>query len=358
MEVLCHGTVNPWGHDWDANGQLFFVNTVIGHLWHCMPGAHFRESFGESPNPNVYERLDMIADHYHFDRTGNWQASREGKANHLGGGHAHIGAMIYQGQHWPETYRDRLFTLNMHGRRTNVERLEREGSGYVGKHEPDVFLAEDPFFRGIDLSTGPDGNVFVLDWSDTGECHDHTGVHRTSGRIYKISYGEPQESTSVSKPSCLAGDGALPQLWRKYQAGETTPEMLRSLLNDPNEHVRVWAIRLLTDTWPMDTILGPLPNATYPDEPTTRNELIRLAREDQSGLVHLTLASTLQRFPVEHRADLAVELVRHKQHANDRDLPLMVWFGLAPVANHNPIELVRVAKECEWPDEILSLIHI
>ena len=352
VEVLCHGTVNPWGHDWDANGQLFFINTVIGHLWHCMPGAHFRESFGESPNQNVYERLDMIADHYHFDRTGNWQASREGKANHLGGGHAHIGAMIYQGQHWPETYRDRLFTLNMHGRRTNVERLERKGSGYVGKHEPDVLLAEDPFFRGIDLSTGPDGNVFILDWSDTGECHDHTGVHRTSGRIYKISYGEPQESTSVSKPSCLAGDGALPQLWRKYQAGETTPEMLRSLLNDPNEHVRVWAIRLLTDTWPMDTILGPLPNATYPDEPTTRNELIRLAREDKSGLVHLTLASTLQRLPVEHRADLAVELVRHKQHANDRDLPLMVWFGLAPVANHNPIELVRVAKECEWPDEI------
>ena len=352
VEVLCHGTVNPWGHDWDTNGQLFFINTVIGHLWHCLPGAHFRESFGESPNPDVYDRLDMIADHYHFDTTGNWQASRDGKANHLGGGHAHIGAMIYQGQRWPETYRDRLFTLNMHGRRTNVERLDRKGAGYVGKHEPDVFLAEDPFFRGIDLSTGPDGNVFVLDWSDTGECHDHTGVHRTSGRIYKISYGEPQAPTSVSKPACLAGNGVLPQLWRKYQAGETTPQMLRLLLNDPNEHVRVWAIRLLTDTWPLDTILGPLPNARYPDEPTTRNELIRLAREDKSGLVHLTLASTLQRLPVQHRADLAVELVRHAQHADDRDLPLLVWFGLAPLANHNPIGLVRVAKECQWPNEI------
>ena len=27
---------------------------------------------------------------------------------------------------------------------------------------------------------------YGLDWSDTGECHDHTGVHRTSGRIYKF----------------------------------------------------------------------------------------------------------------------------------------------------------------------------
>jgi len=34
----------------------------------------------------------------------------------------------------------------------------------------------------------------VLDWSDTGECHDYTGVHRTSGRVYKIAYGEPKPS--------------------------------------------------------------------------------------------------------------------------------------------------------------------
>ena len=33
---------------------------------------------------------------------------------------------------------------------------------------------------------GPDGAIYGLDWSDTGECHDHTGVHRTSGRIYKF----------------------------------------------------------------------------------------------------------------------------------------------------------------------------
>src|SRR5205814_3632259 len=60
-----------------------------------------------------------------------------------------------------------------------------------GRHGPDFFLAADPWFRGMELSYGPDGGVFVLDWSDTGECHESTGVHRTSGRIYKITYGEP-----------------------------------------------------------------------------------------------------------------------------------------------------------------------
>ena len=49
-------------------------------------------------------------------------------------------------------------------------------------------MPADTWFRGMELSSGPDGGVFVLDWSDAGECHEHTGVHRTSGRIYKIMY--------------------------------------------------------------------------------------------------------------------------------------------------------------------------
>ena len=39
FEVLCHGTTNPWGHDWNALGEAFFINTVNGHLWHMIPGA-------------------------------------------------------------------------------------------------------------------------------------------------------------------------------------------------------------------------------------------------------------------------------------------------------------------------------
>ena len=51
------------------------------------------------------------------------------------------------------------------------------------------FIA-DPWFRGMDLMSGADGGVFIADWSDTGECHELGGVHRTSGRIYKLTFGE------------------------------------------------------------------------------------------------------------------------------------------------------------------------
>ncbi len=187
FEAICHGTTNPWGHDWNEAGDLFFTNTVNGQLWHAIPGAHFERPHTIDPNPYVYELMGQTADHYHFDTGKGWTASRDGAANAFGGGHAHCGAMIYLGDNWPDSFRGKLYTLNFHGRRMNVERLEREGSGYVGKHDGDLFLCPDPFFRGIDLTYGPDGGVYVLDWSDTGECHESTGVHRTSGRIYKIT---------------------------------------------------------------------------------------------------------------------------------------------------------------------------
>lgn len=353
FEALNHGTVNPWGHDWDANGELFFINTVIGHLWHSIPGAHFIESFGESTNPLVFERLDMIADHYHYDRSGSWTGSRDGAANDLGGGHAHIGMMIYQSDRWPQQYKDKLFTLNMHGLRANVENIKRHGAGYLASHEPDFLIAKDPFFRGLEISVGPDGDVYVLDWSDTGECHDHTGVHRTSGRVYKIRYDDGKPTNrAFTKPACLAGDGKLQQLWRDYQSGSTTPEQLRSLLDDSNEHVRVWAIRLLTDHWPIDTFRGPRNDAVYPDDPETFKALSRVAQNDASGLVQLTLASTLQRLPVDKRADLAKGIVGHRQFAGDRDLPMMIWFGLMPLVDQDLDALVAVAKSCRLPNTL------
>ena len=55
----------------------------------------------------------------------------------------------------------------------NHDRLERQGSGYVARHEPDFLMANDPWFRGLELKYGPDGAVYITDWYDTGECHEN-----------------------------------------------------------------------------------------------------------------------------------------------------------------------------------------
>ncbi|MDZ4402908.1 PVC-type heme-binding CxxCH protein [Prosthecobacter sp.] len=390
VEVLTHGTTNPWGHDWDQNGEMFFINTVTGHLWHLIHGAHLMDS--NTLNPLVYEKLDTIADHYHYDRSGSWTESRDGKANSLGGGHAHIGMMIYQGDQWPAKYRNKLFTLNMHGRRANVERLERNGSGYVGKHEPDVFLSDDPWFRGIEISTGPDGSGFILDWSDTGECHDSTGIHRTSGRIFRVSYGEPKKPTfdywagplhenldrllhdpnvwfermirlgmigSGTEPSWVSTklraflrsddsstSAKLRALWMLHSMGELSPSQF---LEDKDEHLRVWAIRFLTESWPLDRITGPTSNAFYPDNAEALVAFIKMAKDDKSAFVRLQLASVLQRLPVIKRPLLAKALLSHTEDANDPFLSHMVWFGISPLAKYESVGLVALAKDCQWP---------
>ncbi len=399
FEALGSGTTNPWGHDWDENGELFFINTVNGQLWHGITGAHYVRPHTIDPNPRVYGLIDQHADHWHFDTAQDWTKSRDGAANAFGGGHAHIGMMIYQGDNWPAEFRGHLFTWNMHGRRANQEILAREGSGYVGRHGTDILLAEDKWFRGMELSTGPDGGVFALDWSDTGECHDSTGVHRTSGRIFKITHGDPRRADMgdltkldarelvklhthgndwwvrqarlelAARAAAGRGlDGAgetlremfehdadavhqLRALWTLCCIGAADWKFLTAQLRHRSEHVRTWAIRLLTDAWPLDTVLSQRPaesaDAQIPE--AVLAELSRLAREDQSGLVRLALASMLQRLPVVQRAALATPLVAHAEDAGDHNLPLMIWYGLIPVADADPAALAKLAAACELP---------
>ncbi|MGE3819926.1 MAG: PVC-type heme-binding CxxCH protein, partial [Isosphaeraceae bacterium] len=401
VEALTHGTTNPWGHDWNDLGEAFFINTVNGHLWHAVAGAHLVRPHTVDPNPYAYELIDQHADHWHWDVAKDWTDSRSASGEHdrRGGGHAHSGMMIYQGDDWPAPYQGGLFTLNLHGRRVNFDAIERQGDGYVGKHRPDPILAGDPWFRGIDLGTGPDGGVFVLDWSDTGECHEQTGVHRSSGRIYKITYGEPSKVAALDlnrEPSVALVDrldhpnawyarkarvvlatrqargDALPgvrqrllarlggtddparvlaNLWTWHAIGGVDRPLLRSLVHHPQEAVRAWAVRLLTDDLPLDTVYGKRPGGR-PDPGLSREELSLLAdvaQNDGSGLVRLILASTLQRLPHAQRPALAGALLARSEDAHDHDVPLMLWYALMPLADTNPAGLATLGARCALP---------
>ena len=393
VEVLAHGTVNPWGHDWDEHGELLFINTVIGHMWHLIPGAHYRESgSGASQNPLIYERMPQHADHFHYDTNLPWGRSRYGAADDFGGGHAHVGMAIYQADHFPVEWSNRLLTWNQHGRRLNRERLKREGSGYVGKHETDVFENSNEWFRGMEVSVGPDGAIYGLDWSDTGECHDHTGVHRTSGRIYKFFYQKnpvadlslmenrfdnaeaiirhpnvwyfrqflrilteqnlsEKDKDQIIRVCELNLAGNLPisirlrAMWGLHALNKTISE---TWLEDSNEHIRAWVIRFMMDDQPIDTLFGPREKALPSANPKLLQKLVQQAQRDSSSLVRLTLASSLQRLPVESRGELAKALASRSEDKNDHNLPFVVWAGITPLLELDSGKLLEVARTSEW----------
>ena len=346
FEVVAHGGTNSWGHDWNAEGELFMINTVIGHLWHIIPGAYYRRMFGTHLNPHVYEVIEQTADHFHWD-TGaeSWSDIRKlgvtGKTNELGGGHAHVGMLIYQGGLWPKEYHGAVLTCNLHGNRINMDTLERQGCGYVGKHAPDFMQAKDKWFRGIDLLTGPDGNVFVADWSDSGECHDNDGVHRSSGRIYKIVYGDPKKAEPINmaamKDEELVKLLESPNNWWSRSARQITFEKRVTSLNltkhqNPTEGEKSLALRELGESG------APLLSGAC-----------QMYAKDSSGIVRLTVASQMQRLPLNARWPIATALAKHEEDANDRQQPLMIWYGIEPAVGAEPMKGVELIREAKIP---------
>ena len=202
FENFADGTTNPWGVDFDDFGQCFVSNCVNPHLFHMIQGGHYEPWRNRSSSMFAYDRLPTCADHLHY-ATGksNDLKGETPDSLALGGGAAHCGTLVYLGDSFPANYRNTVFMCNVHGRRINNDILKRKGSGFTASHGKDFMLAGDPWFMGVTLRSGPDGNVFVSDWSDTGECHTYH-PDTTTGRIYKISFGDKKtESVDLTKKS-------------------------------------------------------------------------------------------------------------------------------------------------------------
>jgi putative membrane-bound dehydrogenase-like protein len=376
FEAVAHGTTNPWGLDFDDYGEAFITNCVIHHLFHVIPGAHYQRMHGQGMNPHSYSLIKSVAPYLHW-AGGDWTTSRGGQGAHsdAGGGHAHSGAAIYLGEHWPAEYRNTLLTCNIHGSRLNRDVLKRHGSGYRSERAPDFLFANDPWFRGVAVHQGPDG-MYVCDWTDTGECHNYVVADKTNGRMYKITHEKEQpwrgdvsklpdrelvqlqssgnewlvrharrvlqeravaNQLDATMPAALAAGFAsaksVPQqlryLWALHAVGAPLP----AVDAQAPEAVLAWHLRLRGDQLP----------AAVND---FRTQAVQLARSTSSRLVLLHLASLLQRLPVGERLELALALAGRAELADDANVPLLLWYGLEPALVHDLSH--TKAKLAEW----------
>jgi len=273
---------------------------------------------------------------------------------------------------WPDEYRGAILMFNLHGHRVNLDRLERSGSGYIGKHGPDFLFANDPWSLVLNLQYGPDGSVFMIDFYEKNICHTRKPelYDRSNGRIYKVSYeqkspvavdlqkltdaelvnlqlhrndwfvrharrilAERMAEGSRDRRAAIRAllekilaenpeiSRKLRALWALHATGGFSEEIGLRLLREKDEFVRGWAIQLLAEAGkPSAVVLA---------------EFARLAQDDPSPLVRLYLASAMQRIPSAQREQILARLVAHDEDAQDQNLPLMYWYALEPVVSED-----------------------
>lgn len=401
FEIFAEGTSNPWGLDYDKHGEFFVTACVIPHLYHIVPGGRYQRQAGQHFNPYTYDDIKTIADHAHyagsarpdvaFDKTTGAGIVND-DTNALGGGHAHCGLAIYQSSLFPPTYRNQLIFGNLHGHRLVTNYTDPHASTYVGKHGSDFMRANDMHFIPVTQKVGPDGALYVSDWSDEQICHRGSNAvenwDRSNGRLYRVSYAgwkpwkgdlAKESDEALAKLAVQTGNEwesrmarrvlaehhqadttktllydaqmqglsdsmlnpahtlqRLRVMWMFQQIGQWYDANADQLLGDADSNVQAWAIKLTQENLGKQSF-GDLMTEDFP----------AVAAKATSPIVRRELASALQRLPIDKRKDLATALLKHGEDKDDPMIPLLIWYGIEPLVGADPkvgLELARVSK--------------
>ena len=393
FEVFAHGTSNSWGFDFNENGDWFSEACVIPHFWHIIQGGYYlRQSnpLGHF-NPHVYTNIETIADHQHF--IGTTPHSGNEVSDAAGGGHAHCGLLIYNGDNFPAEYRGRAMMFNIHGQRINQEHLVPTGSGYVASHLPDFLKTHDPNFTGVALKVGPDGAVYFIDWYDQQKCHRTQPEiwDRSNGRLYRVKYASTWKpwKGDVGKKADIelwtlhgSRNGFFPrqaqkELMKRHATGRLTTKTLSEEIGmragDFAKTQRASTHESMVSLGRTARALGLLEDelisryvldqghpeaaraaavAAIADGATGEGTLIQVlktAQADPSPKVRLAVASALQRLPLGQRWDIAEALIQHAGDATDHNLPQMYWYAIEPCVPTNPERALELAAASKIP---------
>jgi len=348
FELFSEGTSNPWGLDYDANGEWFLSCCVIDHLFHMTQSGYYNRQGG--PYPSFTHKLNSITTQKH-------QMA------------AYAGLCIYQGDAFPEEYRGTLFMGNLHGSAINRDIVTKNGATFTQKNAPDDFLqANDAWFMPVSQKVGPDGCLYIMDWYDRYHCYqdanrDPQGIDRTRGRIYRISYkdtprAKPFDLTKLSNDELLKLLGH-PNNWQRREAqrllnerfepsliptlqkmaldsADTTQAHMHALWllcsqkeMDPEFHLKV-----LSQTEPARRNWGVRACGQIETlAPAVYERLKALAGSDPSADVRCQVAVTAGRIEESQGLGLLFAMLSNPENAKDPLIPTIIYNNLKPMAS-------------------------
>ncbi len=209
LEVFCKGGCNPWGHHWDQWGNHFFTDGAgFKGVYHAMEGATYftysdmrREA--ESISPGNYPKF----------------ASLE----------------VVHSPNFPNDWQGSLITCDFRAHRVVRFSLSDVGSSFQTHEMPDLLRSTNVTFRPIDVRFGPDGALYIADWSNPIIQHGEVDFRdprrdKEHGRIWRVA--------AKGRPLADA-------MGMRKTARESKTEALLPLLLSPNAFHQASARRLL-----------------------------------------------------------------------------------------------------------------
>ncbi|WP_161604627.1 PVC-type heme-binding CxxCH protein [Roseiconus nitratireducens] len=173
MEVFFRGLWNPWGHQFDALGNSFMTDGAgFEGIAYVFPGATF------NPTPGARRTLDLIS-------PGSYPKF--------------CGAEIIRSESFPEAWQGSFVTCDFRANRVTRFSLQESGSGFVASQEDDLLRTSESTFRPIDVKLGPDGALYIADWSNPIINHGEVDFRdprrdRWHGRIWRVTTkGRPSQ---------------------------------------------------------------------------------------------------------------------------------------------------------------------
>ena len=179
LGIFLKGFCNPWGHDFDEFGQSFVTDGAGGQ------GINFGI---EGATYFTYANL-----------------RRELKGISPGSYPKFCGLEIVASKQFPDDWQGNVITADFRAHRVVRFAVEEQGGGFVTKEMPDLLRTTNVTFRPIDMKFGPDGALYIADWSNPIIQHGEVDFRdprrdHEHGRIWRVA---AKNSPALKKPKLV-----------------------------------------------------------------------------------------------------------------------------------------------------------
>ena len=218
LETVSHGWINPWSKAVDRYGNYFTADN-------SGEGLHF-----------------TFRDSLHVTQIAPRLCPPVGPLNEP----KLCGLEILRGPAWPDDWQGRVVAGSHTGHSIRQYAMRENGAGFAATTLPDLVRTSDNAVRPVDLQLGPDGALYMADWTNPIINHgevDFRDPRRdlTHGRIWRVSSRScppvPWEPLLQKSNPELCAELLSPNPWSQYHARRLLKERGREVLTE----VKKWA---------------------------------------------------------------------------------------------------------------------